>query len=607
MALATTLLHLTDPEAQTDLAHGLIRHGYEVVTANNFNEAVLFLQNMPFSVVLLPAGQWLDLPPEPLRRLMEEPRDDDPTLVVLGTRPTEEEDLRRDVIYLPVWNLDQDALLERLRVVLLGGFLDLPPDAAGTSLVGSIAQSPFLELVPALAQSGERCRLEIDGAGSCWFRGGEVVGARSGTHHGTARGAKAFFRLARGLEGALRVGLGDPPTDEPDIALGLDLPVDALVQDAVMDSLGDRPDLLARAALKMGPEMFAGSFDVHEQKLLTAAKDGATVGELLDALPEPDSVVVDRLYGLVDRGVLTLSPPSRRVAIATDSTSDLPMQVARDLGVDVVPLSVHFGDRAFLDRTELTPRGFYELLANSPDHPSSQPPPPALFLDHFRQHVETSDVVSIHISGELSKTVEHARSAAERLANESGESSSGHAVEVIDARQVSLGLGLVAKFAARMAARELSLQEITHRVQDLAGRVHVLFAVNTLDYLERGGRIGKMQAFVGSLLRVKPILGIDDGKIVAVDKVRGGRQVQPRLLELALERIDQDAPVAGYIAHANAPQWADRLRELLSEHLTLTELDVIEIGPVVGTHTGPGTVGMALCALRDEEVELLGA
>ena len=596
MALITTLLHLADTKLQTELAHGLIRHGYEVVTAGNFNEALLFYQNMPFSVVLLPAGSWLDQPPESLRRLMEEPKKDDPMLVLLGSRQEQETELRRDVVFLPIWGIDPTRLLHRLRMVLLGGFLDLPPDASGTSLVGSIAQRPFLELVPAVARSGETCRLDIEDAGSCWFAGGAVVAAR----FGTAKADKAFFRLARRLEGALRLSLSEAPERQPQ----LELPMDVLVQDAVMDSLGDRPDPRARALLKMGPEVFSGSFGTDDQLLLTAAKDGATISELLDAIPKPDSAVVDRIFRLVDRGVLSLEAPARRVAIVTDSTSDLPMQVARDLQVDVVPLSVHFGDRAFLDRTELTPRGFYDLLERGPDHPNSQPPAPALFLERFRHHLRTSDVVSIHISGELSKTFEHAESAAARLRQEAG--GVDHAIEVIDSRQVSLGLGLVAKFAARLAALDLPVEDVAERVRDFSSRVHVLFAVNTLDYLERGGRIGKMQAFVGSLLRVKPILGLDDGKIVPIDKVRGGRQVQPKLLELALERVGETATVAGYIAHANAPQWADRLRQLLNERLTLASLDVIEIGPVVGTHTGPGTVGLALCALRDDEVEILG-
>lgn len=597
MALVTTLLHLADTKTQTALAHGLIQHGHEVITANNFNEAVLYLQNMPFDVVLLPAGAWLELPPEALRRLLEEPKKDDPTLVVLGSRPEQEVDLRRDVVFLPIWDLAEDQLLRRLRVVLLGGFLDLPPDAAGASLVGSIAQRPLLDLVPAVARSGETCRLDVEGAGSCWFQGGAVVAARAGS----ATADKAFFRLARRLEGALRISLADPPQRDA----RLERPVDALVQDAVMDSLGDRPDSRARAVLQMGPEVFSGVFGTDDQALLTAAKDGASIGTLLDALPEPDSAVVDRIYRLVDRGVLRLEEPTRRVVIVTDSTSDLPMQTARELQIDVVPLWVDFGDRAFLDRTELTPRGFYDMLAKSTDHPSSRPPETKLFAERFQRHVKTrdgyegSDVVSIHISSALSKTFEHAGKAAEEATE------GNHQIEVVDSGQVSLGLGMLAKFAARLAARDLPVDEVTTRLRDLAGRVHVLFAVNTLEYLERGGRIGKMQAFVGSLLRVKPILGIEDGKIVPVDKVRGGRQVQPRLLELAMERVDPKAPLVGYIAHANAPQWADRLRQLLSERLTLREVDVVEIGPVVGTHTGPGTVGMALCALRDDEMELL--
>jgi len=147
--------------------------------------------------------------------------------------------------------------------------------------------------------------------------------------------------------------------------------------------------------------------------------------------------------------------------------------------------------------------------------------------------------------------------------------------------------------------------EIAARLADMRGRLHVLFVVDTLDYLARGGRIGRARAVVGNLLGIKPILGVIDGEVTPVDRVRGGRAAHPRLVELFRERVGGGRPVIAGIAHAKAPVWADRLRELLAGSFEIRELLQTEMGPVVGTHGGPGTVGAALFAPTDEELPLL--
>jgi len=135
--------------------------------------------------------------------------------------------------------------------------------------------------------------------------------------------------------------------------------------------------------------------------------------------------------------------------------------------------------------------------------------------------------------------------------------------------------------------------------------MHVLFVVDTLDHLVRGGRVGKAQALVGRALGVKPILGLVDGEVVAVDRVRGGRAAHPRLVELFAQRLRPGEPVVVAVGHAKAPLWADRLRALLAERFVVSELLVSEIGPVVGTHAGPGTVGAAIFQPQGDEPQLL--
>jgi DegV family protein with EDD domain len=156
-----------------------------------------------------------------------------------------------------------------------------------------------------------------------------------------------------------------------------------------------------------------------------------------------------------------------------------------------------------------------------------------------------------------------------------------------------------------MAFRGEGAPAIASRLADMASRVHVLFVVDTLEYLERGGRIGKAQSWVGKLLGIKPILGLVDGEIVPIDRVRGGRQAHPRMVKLFQERLEPGRAVVAAVVHARAPAWADRLRALVAQSFDVRELFVTDAGPVVGTHAGPGCVGAVLFQPSDEEWELV--
>ena len=211
--------------------------------------------------------------------------------------------------------------------------------------------------------------------------------------------------------------------------------------------------------------------------------------------------------------------------VVTDSTADLPARLAREHGIRVVPLTVRFGDRMFKDGVDISPREFYELLEADAVHPATNPPTPGEFLQVYRDLIPDKDVVSVHISSGLSETVRHAEQAAasgSRELQELREGSEPVRVGVVDSRQVSLGLGMLAVFAARMARRGLGVREIGPRIQAMAARVEVLFVVDTLEYLARHGRIGRAKAWVGQLVGIKPILGVREGAVTLVDKVRGG-------------------------------------------------------------------------------------
>ncbi len=229
----------------------------------------------------------------------------------------------------------------------------------------------------------------------------------------------------------------------------------------------------------------------------------------------------------------------------------------------------------------------------------------------YRRLIPTGDILSIHISRKQSLTGQNAEEAAtegasefEKLRADAGFVGEPR-VRVVDSLSNCVGLGMLVIFASRLAQRGEPLEDIAQRLEEIRNRLHFVFSVDTLEFLKRGGRIGKAQAFFGTLLGIKPILGQKDGEVHPVDKVRGGRKVLPRLVEIFKERVDSKKPVFAAIAHAQAPKWSGRLKEALLSQFKVVELMESEIGPVVGAHAGPGAVGAILFQPTPAELELL--
>jgi DegV family protein with EDD domain len=265
----------------------------------------------------------------------------------------------------------------------------------------------------------------------------------------------------------------------------------------------------------------------------------------------------------------------------------------------------------YKDGVDLHPDEFYQMLEGGGIFPSTSPPGKGEFLEVYRRLVATGDVVSIHVSAKQSLTSAHAAEAAADGANEFAQlrtEADGIGVpeiRIIDSKSNSVGLGLLVVFASRMIERGLGMVEIVARLEDIRERLQFLFLVDTLEFLRKGGRIGQAQALIGTLLGIKPILGMVDGEVVPVDKVRGGRRAQPRLMEILRERVDTSRPVFVATAHASAPKWGERLKDVLADTFDIVELLEGEIGPVVGAHAGPGAVGCIVFQPNEEELELL--
>lgn len=274
------------------------------------------------------------------------------------------------------------------------------------------------------------------------------------------------------------------------------------------------------------------------------------------------------------------------VAVVTDSTSDLPHELAEELGLRVVPLSVAFGTETFISGVTLSRREFYDRLERTAQLPTTSQPAPAWFEEAYADCVDDGldGVVSVHCSGALSGTVELARDRA---------ATAGLPVEVVDSRLVGGGLGLVALAGHRAAQAGADLAEVREVVERTAASVTALLVPDTLDNLKRGGRLTGAQALVGRALQVKPLLHVTDGRVEVRERARTWGRAITRLATVA-EEAAAGAPVDVVVAHALAPQRAAEVWAALDERVEVAERVETVIGPVVGTHVGRGAVGVAL-------------
>ncbi len=277
---------------------------------------------------------------------------------------------------------------------------------------------------------------------------------------------------------------------------------------------------------------------------------------------------------------------TKRIAIVTDSTADLPPDTARELGITVIPLTVNFGLQQYQDGVDITSEDFYPMLAASPTLPTSSQPSPAEFQAVYERLLQEHDsIISIHISSGLSGTINAALTTKEMVDGD---------IHVVDSKSVSLGIGIIVLEAREMVEQGLGAAEIVARLEPVLKNTEVFFTLDTLEYLHKGGRIGKVAAVMGSLLNIKPIVRVVDGVYIPVAKVRRQEQALQEMVEqfkaLASGREIKRLVVAHGAAEPAATRLASKLKETLGREPDLT----MSVGPVIGVHTGPGTVGAAM-------------
>ncbi len=277
------------------------------------------------------------------------------------------------------------------------------------------------------------------------------------------------------------------------------------------------------------------------------------------------------------------------IRIVTDSSCDLPDSVVTSLGIRVVPLSIRFGDDEFIDREQLTTAEFWARCAQSPTLPETAAPAPGQFENAYRAlHAEgATGIVVISLSGGLSATMQSAELAARSVGDLIP-------VRVVDSRSVSLGVGTIAIACARLASSGGSLAEVEALAQSLAQRTRVFGALDTLDNLKKGGRIGNAKALLATALAIKPIIEVVDGKV----EQRGKQRTRSKALKFLVDKVIEHGSRIDDLAvlHADCGDVEEFVAMLRPYYAG--EIVIGEIGPVIGTHAGRGTMGIAFSVIE---------
>lgn len=281
-----------------------------------------------------------------------------------------------------------------------------------------------------------------------------------------------------------------------------------------------------------------------------------------------------------------------KVAIVTDSTANIPEGLLASHSITQIPLQLIWGEDTYRDGVDITPLEFYTRLKDAKVMPSSSQPSPAAFQQVYTDLLDKGyDILSVHISSKLSGTLDSAIQAKNMIGTDR--------IALVDSRTTSMALGFSALVTARAAMDGASLDECRKLAEHAVANTGVIFVVSTLEFLHRGGRIGGAATFLGTAIGLRPILTVRDGLVDAQEKIRTMKKALTRLNDILVERVGNESSLRLAAIHANAPVEAENL---LNESLmrfkdgVIKESLVSDVSPVIGTHAGPGTVGLTYLA-----------
>ena len=275
---------------------------------------------------------------------------------------------------------------------------------------------------------------------------------------------------------------------------------------------------------------------------------------------------------------------NRKVAIVTDGACSLTPAQGEQLGVNIAPVYITFEEKTYRAGIDLDHEGFYRFLKESKKLPTTAQPTAADFLELYNKLADEADeIVTIVISHHMSATLQSAEMAKEHFDKVP--------VHIIDSESVSLGLGLMAIAAAKAAEQGKDAKAVLNLIENIKQNINVIFTVNTLEYLHKGGRIGGGTAFLGAALDIKPILYIKDGRIEPLERQRTRKRSISRMVELMEKKVGSK-PVHVAILHGNAPEESHQLEETIRNQFNCVDMLNSDMGPVIGVHAGPGTLGL---------------
>lgn len=277
------------------------------------------------------------------------------------------------------------------------------------------------------------------------------------------------------------------------------------------------------------------------------------------------------------------------IRILTDSSADLPAGLQDNPIVDIIPLKVVTTDRTYLDRVDLTTEEFLHLLQTSDVLPTTSQPSAGEFVAKYTEMLDggATEILSIHISSKLSGTISSAHAAQAELPEVP--------ITVFDSLSTSAGIGLLVQQAVKALEEGQSLPEVLRLLESMRDALTIGFVVDTLEYLQKGGRIGKASALMGSILNVKPVLALVNGEIVPLDKARSKRKGLERAMNYIGEKIGGSTPMVAAVLHLAAREEAESVLNAMREQFDCADSYVAELSPVIGTHVGPGVIGIAAC------------
>lgn len=276
------------------------------------------------------------------------------------------------------------------------------------------------------------------------------------------------------------------------------------------------------------------------------------------------------------------------IKIVTDSTADLTAEESNKYGIHIIPLHIELNGETFLDGVNITPSEFIEKMKASEELPKTSQPSYGNFSEMYeRLTADGSEVLSIHVAGPLSGTVQTATSTAKHFDGK---------VTVVDSLFISKGLAFQVIEACKLAASGKTRDEILHRLEEIRKSTRLYVILDTLDNMLKSGRIGKGKALIGSLLHIKPIAGLIDGMYMPVANVRNYKQAIKHIINFFKEDVDGKIIKGIYLAHADGLELATKMKEKLQELYKNIEINIVETTPIISTHTGPGTVGLTFYA-----------